>query len=198
MIRKRSAAMPIKIVLTLSLFLTYANLAIYAADGSGGHGSLLSLEMLFKGINFLILLLLLHRFARKPIVGMLSKAATNSRESTDSAKEALEAAKKQLKEYQAKLSNLEQELEERQKTAMEVIEEDKKKIIEDAELHAKKLEEQSKYRIEQDLSKAKAEIREYIANEAVKLAESIISNEIEAKDKKSLVEAYTNSLKETV
>ena len=188
--------MSIRIVVTLGFFLTCVNVTAFAA-GAGG-GSLLSFEMLFKGINFIILLFLLYRFARKPIAGMLSKIAVSSKETVDSAKKRLEAAQNELKEYQQKLANLEKELEERQKAAVEAIEAEKQKIIEDAEMQAKKLEEQSKNRIEQDLSKAKAEIREFIANESIKLAESIIENEIDAKVQKILIDTYTNSLKETV
>ena len=188
--------MSIRIVTTLVYFITCVNITAFAA-GAGG-GSLLSSEMLFKGINFIILLLLLYRFARKPIAGILSKISVSSKETMDSAKERLEAAQNQLKEYQEKLANLEKELEERQKAALEAIEAEKQQIIDDAEIQTKKLEEQSKDRIEQDLSKAKAEIREFIANESIRLAESIIEKEIDAKAQKTLIDTYTNSLKETV
>lgn len=188
--------MSIRIVSTLVIFLTCINGPAFAAGA--GVGSLMSLEMLFKGINFIILLLLLYRFARKPIAGMLAKVAVSSKETMDTAKKRLEAAQNQLKDYQEKLANLEKELEARQKTALEAIKTEQQKIIDDAEIQAKKLEEQSKDRIEQDLSKAKAAIREFIANESVKLAESIIENEIDAKAQKTLIDTYTDSLKETV
>lgn len=197
--KNRSVIISIKTATALSGYLMIASITAYASSaGSGGHASLLSQEMLFKGINFLILLYLLYRFARKPIAGILSKVAFDSKETMDSAKDRLQDADEQLEEYRKKLHNLENELEERRKSAIIAIEEEKDRIISDAETQAKKLEEQSKDRIEQDLLKAKADIREFIANESVKFAESIISNEIDDKDKKSLIDTYTNSLKETV
>ena len=156
-----------------------------------------SSEMLFKLINFLLLLLLLHRFARKPIAKMLSNSAENSKKKIDDAEAELATAKSQLAEYQAKMANLNEELATREKTAHAAIEVEREKLIADTKIQAQKLEQQAQNRIEQDILKAKAEIREFLVHESVQLAEKIISEQIDSKERKALVENYAKYLNET-
>ncbi len=167
------------------------------ASGDGAAGSLLSYEMLFKAINFLLLVFLLNKFAKKPIAKMLSSSAENTKKTIDDAKAELFEAKQQLEDYQSKLANLETELEERRKSALAVIESEKVQMIQDAEDQVKKLEEQSQARIEQDILKAKNEIRDFLVNESVKLAEETIAKEIGSKERKALLENYAKFIKET-
>ena len=167
------------------------------ASGGGEGGSLFSLDMLFKTINFLLLLYLLHRFARKPIANMLSSSAENTKKIMAETESELIEAKKKLEDYQAKLNNLEKELEERRENALAVIESEKQQMIQDAENQVKKIEEQCQARIEQDISKAKEDIRRFLVDESVKLAEESLSKEIGGKEQKALLENYTKYLKQS-
>lgn len=171
--------------LVTALILICTALPAYAAGGS-----LLSSEMAFKAINFILLLIILHKFARKPIAKMLSNSAENTKKTVDSAKEELAAAKAKLADYEAKITNLEKDLVAREESAMAAIEADKEKMIADAKEQALKLEEQAQNRIEQDILKAKTEIREFLVSESVQFAEKIISEEIGSKEQKALVENY--------
>ncbi len=192
-----------KIIISI-LLASFAGIAFASGDGESSSllGTYLNLSppmesFLYKVINFVILLFLLHKFARKPIAKMLLSSAENTKNEMDSALAELEDAKKKLAEYQEKTANLEKELEEREKASMAAIEVEKKQLIENAELQSKKLEEQSVARIEQEIQKAKTEIREYMVNESIKMAEKTISNEIGNKEQKALLENYTKFLKET-
>ncbi len=167
------------------------------AAGGGEAGSLLSWDMLFKAINFLLLLYLLNRFAKKPIANMLSSSAESIKKTVEESKTELAETKKKLEEYQAKLSNMEKELEERRTTALSSIEAEKQQLITDAELQVKRLEEQTQARIEQDITNAKEEIRQYLLEESVKLAEETIAKEVGGKEQKALLDNYTKFLKET-
>ena len=167
------------------------------ASGGGEGGSLFSLDMLFKTINFLLLLYLLHRFAKKPLANMLSSSAENTKKSLDETKSELVETKKKLEEYQSKLANLEKDLEERQEKALATIESEKQQMILDAENQVEKLEEQCQARIEQDISKAKEDIRQFLVDESVKIAEATITKEVGSKEQKALLNNYTKYLKET-
>ncbi len=173
----------------------------FAAGGGGAEGIFMenkALEdMIFKTINFLLLLFLLNKFARKPIAKMLSSSAENTKKTADDAKTELAEAKKKLEDYQSKLANMETELEERRKSALAAIETEKAQLIEDAENQVKKLEEQSQARIEQDILKAKAEIREFLVSESVKMAEEAIAKEVGGKERKALFENYAKFIKES-
>ncbi len=185
----------LKKILITALFVGVSSVAL--ASGSGEAGSLLSRDMLFKTINFLLLVYLLNRFARKPIANMLSSSAENTKKATEEAKTELQEAKRQLEDYQSKLANLEKELEERRTNALAAIEAEKQQLVLDAENQVKKLEEQSQARIEQEIIGAKAEIREFLVNESVKLAEETISKEIGSKEQKALLKNYAKFLKES-
>lgn len=184
-----------RILILAGSFLIYATTYAASASHSAEPASLLSLEMLFKTINLLLLLALLYKFAKKPIARMLSTSAGNAKNTMESAKNELEEAQAKIKEYEAKISGLEDELAKRQETSLAAIEAEKNQIIEDAKAQAQKLEEQTQTRIDQNISRAKEEIKEFLIKESVALAEQVISKEISAKDHKALIENYTNYLK---
>ena len=183
------------------LFTTFAficfSYSAYASSAGNGGASLFSSEMLFKVINFLLLLLILHRFARNPIAKMLSNSAENTKITVDNANEELANAKSRLSEYEAKIVNLEKELATREQTAIAAIEVEKERLISDAKIQSQKLEEQTQNRIEQDILKAKAEIKEFLVNESAQLAEKIIAEQIGSPERKALVENYAKNLNET-
>ncbi len=176
--------------LVTAFFMICSAHSAFAATAGHSGGSLLSSEMAFKAINFVILLILLHRFARKPIAKMLSNSAENTKNTTDSAKEELASAKARLAEYEIKIANMEKELASREEIALAAIEAEKVKLIADAKEQAQKLEEQAQNRIEQDILKAKTDIREFLVSESVQFAEKIITDEIGSKEHKALVENY--------
>lgn len=164
------------------------------AYASGSGGSLLSFEMMAKTTNFLILLFLLHKFAKKPIVKMLVSAAEKVKDSFDASKLELQEAEEKLVEYKTKIANLEKELEEKHLSALKSIEEEKKQIIEDARRKAEKIEKQAEYTIKQNLLKAKAEIREFMIDKSVQLAEETVAKQIGSKEQKALIKNYTQFL----
>jgi F-type H+-transporting ATPase subunit b len=170
---------------------------VFASASGAESAPLLSYQMLFKAINLILLLLLLHRFARKPIVKMLSTSAENTKKTIDNSKEALANAESQLSEYEAKIANLEKELATRQQTSLASIEIEKERLISDAKIQSQKLEEQFQNRIEQDVLKAKAEIRAFLVNESSQLAEQIIAEQIGSKERKALVKNYAKYLNKT-
>jgi len=183
--------------LLVSLLMVGFTASLQASTAGAETASLFSLDMLFKGINFIILLYLLYRFARKPIARLLSTSAENSKKAIDTALFDLEQAQKQLSDYQIKIANLESELAERQKSALASIDAEKAKMVAEAHEQARRLEEQAQKRIEQNLAKAKEEIKAFLISESVKLAEATLVKEIDAKSQTALIKNYTRHLKET-
>jgi F-type H+-transporting ATPase subunit b len=173
-----------------TITITCVSFTVYASAAGNETESLFSSNMLFKGINFAILLFLLYRFVRKPIANMLSGSAENTKKAVDEAKEELAKAKSQLVEYEQKTADLEKELVSREAAAMASIESEKEKMIADAKLQAQKLEEQAQNRIDQNILKTKNDIREFLVNESVQLAEKIITEQIGSKEQKTLVDNY--------
>jgi len=173
-----------------TLVLAFASFTAFASPDGNAGGSLLSAEMAFKAVNFILLLFLLYKFARKPIAKMLSNSAENTKKTIESTKQELAAAKGRLSEYESKIASLEQELKTREDNAMSSIVVEKEKMIADAREQAQKLEEQALNRIEQDVLKAKAEIKAFLVNESIQFAEKLISSEVGKNEHKALVDNY--------
>jgi F-type H+-transporting ATPase subunit b len=180
-----------KIILTA--FLVSLSSIATAAEG----GSLFSTDMLFKVINFVILLAILHKVARKPLVNMLSSTAMTEKEKAENAQKSLAEAERRLEEYTAKIARLEEEMEKRQQDAFQSITEEKKTLLADAEKFARNLEQKTVQRIEQDVHLARNEIQEYLVQESVKMAEKLAVESIDDTTQKSLIENYTQVLERT-
>ncbi len=192
-----------KIIAALAVFLCVTTAASAASTG-GGEGdylfsSIMGLEtrdFLFKCFNFAILLYLLHRFARKPIVSILASVAKKTKETMDSSEIKLNDEKSKLAEYRRKIANIEEEIVEMQEQSSKAIEEEKRKAIAEAEETAKKIERQTQVRIEQDLLQAKMEVRAFLVQESAKLAERLIAEKIDGSEQKKLISAYTDAIKD--
>ncbi|MDH5559377.1 MAG: ATP synthase F0 subunit B [Deltaproteobacteria bacterium] len=168
-----------------------------AFASSGGAGSLLSSEMLFKGINFLIMLILLHIFAKKPLSKMLSTMAKNAKAEFDESRSKVDRIREELDEYNKKFECLDQELREKRQKAQADMEAEQAKIIEDAKLLAANIERQTETQIDQELSHAKKEIRVFLADEAVRIARELTKAQMNATRQKALMEDYGKLLKKT-
>lgn len=181
----------------IALVLFMGTLSTMAFAAGGGGGSLFSLEMAAKCVNFGILLWVLHRFARPPIVNMLRDAATRNKEDVEEAKDNVKKAEAKLADYKNKLANMEKELEEGKQAALHAIEEEKNAIITEAKEAANNMEQQASHRIDQELKKAQQEIRNFLADESIRLAEEMVSQTINAKTNKPLIKNYSTMLEKT-
>ena len=167
------------------------------ASTEGGGGSLMSMDMLFKAINFLILLILLHIFAKKPLKNMLSTSAKNTKVEFEESKKEVEAIRQELEDYNKKFNNIDQELSESREKILASLEDEKKRNIEETNKLIKTIEKQSELQIEQDILKAKNEIRNFLADESVKLAEKLVTDQMNSSKQDSLMSDYVKVIKKT-
>jgi len=133
-------------------------------------------------ILFVGLIVLLRRFAWKPILG-----AVNERE--EGIKNALASAEDAKKEMQNLQSNNEQLLKDaraERDTLMKEAREIKDKMISDAKEEAKevtsKLIESAQASIEQEKQAALAELKKQVADLSIGIAETVIKKELASKD----------------
>ena len=173
-----------------SLLMLSPSLAFAAEHASGGEGMLGS-TMLFKALNFLMLLIALHYFAKKPLAKMMRDASIAKKEEFDEKKKAVQ---ERLRAFKKQMAEEESLLAERNKAAQAAIEAEKNKIIAEAKAHAAMIEKNATMLMEQNLNKAKAEIRQFLAEEACKLAELQIKESVGAKEQKGLMKTYIERL----
>jgi len=180
--------------LPLLFILGFANLG-FAADSAEASDPMM--DLLYKAVNFLIVLVLLHLFAKKPITNMLKASAKATKEAAESGKRKVEEAEKTLAAMKTKITELENELSQKREMAIKSISKEKEDLIKDAEISAEKILAQAQQRIEQEIIQAKEKIRNYLVEESMKGAESMISKKIGVKEQEALLSDYSELLKKS-
>jgi F-type H+-transporting ATPase subunit b len=174
------------IFLCISFTLVFATYAFGSAE-EGGHGSLLK-DYIYKIINFLILVIILFKFARKPLQNFLQKRTELIEKTLNEAKEAKEAALKALREAEERLKTKDAEIEAILAAAKRSGEQERDKIIEESGKLKEKILEQAKTNIDFELKHAKEAIKAEAVELAMELAEKKLKDKLTKEEQERLLE----------
>lgn len=157
--------------------------------GSAGLG-FNSGDMVYQLLAFIILLLLLKKFAWGPLMGIMKQREEHVAGEIEAAEKSRAEAKNILEEQR----NL---LKEARNDAQGLIESAKKQgdlqreeIIVAARAESERIKESAKLEIEQQKEKAVATIREQVASLSVLIASKVIEKELSAEDQEKLINEY--------
>ncbi|WP_445954897.1 F0F1 ATP synthase subunit B [Yeosuana sp.] len=147
-------------------------------------------------ITFVFLVLILKKFAWKPILG----AVSDREEGIKNALEAAEKAKLEMENLQADNHKLLKEARAEREAMMKEARDIKNKMIEDAKDEAKeasgKLIAQAQASIQSEKNAAIAELKAQVANLSIEIAEKVVRAELSNKDKQvKLVESMLGDAK---
>ena len=145
------------------------------------------MELLWKSVNFFVLMAILVFVARKPLQAMLRGGAGELKSTYDRTRSEAGAAEAELKTQQEKIANLQADLEKLLAEARTGAEQEKIRLTEEAREQAEKIKAQVQVQIEQEFKKASLELRKQLAAETVKLAEEMISRKMDKKQREQLV-----------
>jgi len=136
----------------------------------------------YQAAILIILLILLAKFAWKPIM----TAITEREEGIAKAIAAAEAARKEMQNLQADNQRILQEARAERDAMIKEAREIKEKMIADAkseaQLQGAKMIDQAKASIESEKNAAMAELRTHVAGLSLEIAERILKNELSNKD----------------
>jgi F-type H+-transporting ATPase subunit b len=149
---------------------------------------------LWKFLNLAIFVSVLVYFLRKPISEGLKARREGIKRELDRARLERDAALIKLKEVEAKLSALDQEIESIRISAEREAEEEKERIRKQAEEDARKLREQVQREIESASKAAKQDLTRHAARESVRLAEQMIRLDLTAEDDLRLIAVEVEEL----
>ncbi len=159
----------------------------------GGHHGLTHgqvMNFVWHCLNFALLLVILFKFLRKPIVDSVK----GRQESIAKAFEELEnkkvEAEKRYKEYEKKLSGMDEEAKKILENFVQQGQKERDEIIEQAKAAAERIKAQAEFYVQQELAKAKAELQKEVAETAVKMAEEIIRKNLTEQDQSKLISEY--------
>ena len=141
-------------------------------------------------VNFLILVAVLYKFAKDPIVNLFrarKEAILNEYEDLMAKKR---EAERRYAELQEKLKGLEEEAKRLMEAFREQGEREKERIIAEAKENAERIKQQAELYIQQEVNKARAELQREVAEMAVKMAEELIRKNITPEDHKRLFNEF--------
>lgn len=164
----------------------------FASEGGGqeegGSG------MLWRVVNFIILVIGIGCVWKYVIKGMLSKRGTDIEQAIKDAVEAKAAADRKYAEYQSKVTMLEASVANVHNELKLEGEAETKRLLAEAEAAGRRIKEQAIFTAEQEIKKAKLELRREAASLAASMAQEMLMRELKGEDQDRLVKAYLDNL----
>jgi F-type H+-transporting ATPase subunit b len=149
---------------------------------------------IWTALTFLLLLVVLSKFAWGPIVKMLDERERTIRDAIDQAKKERAEAEKMLAEQKASLAAAQREaaaLAQRSKSEVEAL---RAELTANARKEADELVAQARRQIQEEKAKAFAELKGQVADLAIDAARRLIQSSLDEKAQRKLVEDYIAQL----
>ncbi len=165
--------------------------SVVFASGGGAEGAEHApwwKDYIWKIINFLILVVLLFKFAKKPMQSFFQKRTELIEKTLNEAKEAKAAALKALQEVETRLKAKDAEVEAIIAASRKAGEQERDAIIAESDRLKAKILEQAKTNIEFELKNAKEAIKAEAVELAMELAEKKIREKITKEEQEKLLE----------
>jgi F-type H+-transporting ATPase subunit b len=164
--------------------------AALASGGGEGPSPWNSWTIGWRIINTIALLVLLGYFLKGPLSTFFKERTSQIERDLAEAREEREKAERTIKEYEAKMAGMEEELEKMRAALAKSAATESETVVANAERMAKGIVESARIAAEQEVRKAKTALRNEAVALAVKTAEAIVSEKITADDHKRIVEDY--------
>jgi F-type H+-transporting ATPase subunit b len=149
---------------------------------------------LWTAITFLVLVVVLSKFAWGPIVGMLAEREKTIRDALDQAKKERAEAEKLLTEQKAVFANAQREASEIAKRNQLEVEAFRQELTAKAKKEADELVASARRQIVEEKSKAIAEVKSYVADLAIEAAGRLVKASLDEKAQRQLVAEYIEQL----
>ncbi|MED1202923.1 F0F1 ATP synthase subunit B [Heyndrickxia acidicola] len=153
-------------------------------------GKLNTGDIVFQLIMFIILLLLLRKFAWGPLMGIMKQREEHIANEILAAEKSREEANRALEEQRSLLKESRIEAQTLIENARKQGDIQREEIIKTARLEAERLKSAAKVEIETQKEKAVTALREQVASLSVLIASKVIEKELNADDQEKLINDY--------
>lgn len=179
-----------------TLLITAAAASAFAADahGEGYDWGFLVKNFGFRIIVFALLVFILVKLLKKPLLAFLDKRSTDVEQSIKTAQEANETAKTEIESYKLKMKGFEKDLETMKQKALEMAENEQKAILEEAEKQIEKLGRLAESRIESEYKRASEELKQKAVAAALEAAQTKLGSELSSEKQSELLGSYIKKL----
>ncbi len=151
-------------------------------------------ELLYKTINFIILVGGLGYVLRKPLAEFFSSRSSSIRKSLDEGRKALEASQAQLQAVEEKLRGLEAEIAAFKDSAVREMEADRQRWQQTIAEETARIVESARAQTDTAVRGAKLELKNFAARKAVARAEVLIRARLDDSGRRRLVTQFAASL----
>ena len=151
-------------------------------------------ELLYKTINFIILVGGLGYILRKPTAEFFSSRSASIQKSLDEGRKALEASQAQLRVVEEKLKGLEAEIAAFKSSALKEMEAERQRMQQAGAEEAARILESARNQTSVAVRAAKLELRRYAAQKSVTLAEELIRTRLDDLTRKELVTQFVATI----
>jgi len=149
---------------------------------------------LLTGITFLVLLVVLGKFAWGPIVKMLVERERTIRDAIESAKKERAEAERLLAEQKQALQVAQREAAELAKRNAQEVEKLRVELTDRARKEADELVATARRQVAEEISKARAELKGMVVDLAIDAAARLVKANLDDKAQRALVEEYIAQL----
>ncbi len=145
-------------------------------------------------VTFILLLLVLQKFAWKPLLQSLQQREEHVRNSLERAEQAKKEAEHLLEENRRQLQQAEQEGHRLLSETRSLAEKLKEEIIDKANQQSRRLIDQAREEIQRDKEVALTELRGEVADLAIHAAEKILNETLDETKHRKIVDGYLKQL----
>jgi len=151
-------------------------------------------ELLYKTINFAILVGGLAYLLRKPMAEFFSSRSAGIQKRLDEGRKALEASQAQLQIVEGKLQRLEAEIAAFKDAAAREMEAERQRLQQAGAEEAARILEAARAQMDVALRGAKLELKDFAAKQAVTLAEELIRARLDDAGRRRMVAQFAATL----
>ncbi len=186
----------IRKVLPLVITLVFVAFTVaFASEGGGGEeGHKAIWLMIWRIVNFLILMALLWKLLADTIRKYFVNRKEEIAQMIEEADKAKSDADIQYADIQLKLKNVEKDIHDIKNAIMGELEGEKARIIEEGKVSAERIIQQAKWTADQEVAKVKNELKEHVVEMAGDMASGMITNSMTEDDQKRILEEYLNKV----
>ena len=180
-------------ILVFSLTMLAGTADLWASGGEKGE---FSSAVIWQIIAFVLLIVILSRFAKKPLASFLSRRQAEVQSAIEQSARKKEEAEVLLSEWQRKVNSLNQEVEELHQRIRAEGEAEQKKIVSRAKEEGERIRQQAGVITEQEVPKARAALKKEMVDLSVALAEKLLKEAIKPQDQERLIREYIGKVRE--
>jgi F-type H+-transporting ATPase subunit b len=185
----RRASLPGVLLCAVALVALVPGLALAAAAEGEHGGGLINIDksLIIQALNFIILLVVLHRVLYRPFLAKMEERTAAIKRSLEEAQAARAEAARQQDENAARLRAAHQEAAAIRDQALREAADEQKRLVETARDEAHRLVETAKAQMEADVRRAREELRREVADLSTAIAEKLVRRSLRDDDHRRIV-----------